>query len=244
MRLRAILLVIGLIGAACGGSGDSADGSSSAPPSTVASTTSSTPTTSTSTTTTTTTTTTTSTAPTTTATAAPAVTGEIAPTPVNAFMAAYGDFAPEDLPFPDGSVMVYWYQSQATGLWVAVFKGWDTDASGPQCPGASIHQAGTFSFISNGESGSGGCDDPQNRVKLADAPAGFRQCGALAYYVTEVPIAEEGLLFGTIERVVDGGFVGSTSQAQSAPTPDFIVDATSYSVPADFFSSGETMVSC
>jgi len=178
------------------------------------------------------------------ATAVPAVTGEIVPTPVNAFMAAYGDFAPEDLPFPDGSVMIYWYQSQATGLWVAVFKGWDTAASGPQCPGASIHQAGTFSFVSNSESGPGGCDDPENRVKLAEPPAGFRECGALAYYVTEVPTAEEGLLFATIERVVDGDFVGSTSTAQSAPTPDFIVDADSYSVPADFLASGETMVSC
>jgi len=169
------------------------------------------------------------------------------PTPVNSFMQAYGDFPADELPFPDGSVMVYWYASQGTGLWVAVFKVWESDPADPWCPGGSILQlAGQFAFISNSPSGPGGCDDPQDRPKIAAPPAGFRQCGPLTYYVTEVPITEqEGFLYATIERVVGETFVGSTSQAQiTGETPDFIVDATSYTVPADFFPSGVTQVDC
>jgi len=169
------------------------------------------------------------------------------PTPVNAFMQAYGNFPAEELPFADGSVMVYWFASQGTGLWVAVFKNWDASQAEPWCPGGSRATAsGQFDFISNSPSAPGGCDDPENRPKIAEPPAGFRQCGPLSYYVTEVPISEQdGFLFATIERVVDGSFVGSTSQAPIVPSaPDFIVDATSYTVPADFFATGETEVSC
>ncbi len=44
--------------------------------------------------------------------------------------------------------------------------------------------------------------------------------------------------------MVDGGFVGSTGQAQTAETPDFVVDANVYAIPPDFLPSSATEVTC
>ena len=40
--------------------------------------------------------------------------------------------------------------------------------------------------------------------KLADAPSGVYACGALLYYITEMPPETVGKLFGTLEIVKSG----------------------------------------
>ena len=69
-------------------------------------------------------------------------------------------------------------------------------------------------------------------------------CGALLYYLTEIPIDVEGTLYGTLEIGTAAGFEGQTSQtASDAAVPEFEPGLEGYDLPpSDVDPGGE--VSC
>ena len=62
----------------------------------------------------------------------------------------------------------------------------------------------------------------------------------MLYYVTEVPIETEGMLYGTLEIGAPDGFSGQTSQAETdlANTPEFLPEQTAYDLPASAVDPG------
>ena len=199
-------------------------------------------------TTTTTATTTTTTAPTTTTTTAPATTTTagsgataVAATPIVGVLTGYS-LGGEAL-FPPESVEAHWYQWD--GLYVVLYRGFNASSSEPICAGNSILEAdGRFANISNSPH-EGTVDEICDGVpKLADAPSGVYACGALLYYITEMPPETVGKLFGTLEIVKSGIGDGQSSIAESdiASTPEFEPGLASYELPPSNVDGGGTFV--
>ncbi len=69
----------------------------------------------------------------------------------------------------------------------------------------------------------------------------------MVIYTTPISTDTDGVfLFGTVERVNDGAFDGSTSVADLdlAATPELDPTASGYQVPAGFLPDGATEVVC
>ena len=103
---------------------------------------------------------------------------------------------------------------------------------------------GQFAYISNsshGETASELCD---GAPKLAVAPSGASACGALLYYLTEIPTETTGTLFGTLEIVRNGIGDGQSSIAESdiESTPEFEPGLESYELPPSNVDNGGTVV--
>ena len=156
-----------------------------------------------------------------------------------------------ELPFEDGAVEANWYTWD--GRYVVVYAGWDHTAGDPQCPGNSLEIAPQeFDFISNSPSGDGGCDPEDAFPNLVSGDdEGARVCEGLVLYRTIIPLEGDGgtpsagNLYGSVERAVEGGYVGATSAVAIGSGTigelDFTADA--YTVP-DGWLDGTTEVTC
>ena len=200
------------------------------------------------TTTTTTAATTTTTSPTTTTTAAPTTTTTegsdataVPATPIVGVLSAYGPGG--ESMFPAGSVEAHWYQWD--GLYVVLYRGFNTSRGEPICAGNSILETdGQFEYISNAPHEGTVAEICDGVPKLADAPSGVYSCGALLYYLTEIPTETVGTLFGTLEIVRAGVGDGQTSFAESdiASTPEFEPGLASYELRPSNVDNGGTVV--
>lgn len=155
------------------------------------------------------------------------------------------------VPFEDGGVEANWYTWD--GQFVVAYAGWDATTGDPQCPGNSLEiSPQSFDFISNSPSGDGGCDPEDTFPNLVSGDEGARVCEGLVLYRTIIPVEGDdgtptaGNLYGSIERAVEGGFVGATSMAPvdsgSIGELDFTADA--YTVPEGWLADGKTAVTC
>ena len=72
-------------------------------------------------------------------------------------------------------------------------------------------------FVSNVPTEEGACEG--FATLTTDPDVGLLVCGDTVLYVTAIPADQQGALFGTIEKLVDGGdaLIGLTSTAQSSP---------------------------
>ena len=179
-------------------------------------------------------------APTTTTTVPPVV--EVAPTAVKGLLDAYNDGG-ADL-FPPGSVEANWYQSD--GFYVVLYRGWDATSGQPICTGNSIFVDGGWQFVTNAPY-DGTMDGVCSGATEAAPDQGVRACGSLLYYLTAIPVDQDGeQLYGSLEfndGVTD--WMGQTSQAELnlAETPEFQPGAAGYSLPASDYDD-LTTVTC
>ena len=113
----------------------------------------------------------------------------------------------------EGEVRAQWYQ--AGGFYVVVYEGLDLDSSGPLCPGNSIQlPSGAFEFVSNAPTE--GADCSTFPTLSSDPDVGPLVCQGVVSYRTAIPSDQQGNLFGTIERPVDGGIMGLSSITPTA----------------------------
>jgi hypothetical protein len=69
-----------------------------------------------------------------------------------------------------------------------------------------------------------------------------KTCGALVFYVTDIPTNIEGQLFGTVERFsADGTVVGVTGGVPTnvGATPAIDLNVPGFHVPAGFLPGGQ-----
>lgn len=243
MRIRFALgasLALVLIAASCSSSSGDDDSTTSTAAEAATTTTAAVTTTTTAATTTTAPTTTTTTAPTTTTTAESSGT-PVAATPIVGVLRGY-NLGGEAL-FPPESVEAHWYQWD--GLYVVLYRGFDASSGDPICAGNSIlDPVEGFVNISNSPH-EGTVDEICDGVpKLADAPSGVYACGALLYYLTEIPTEAAGTLYGTLEIVTAGAGDGQSSIAETdiASTPEFEPGLASYELPPSNVDTGGTVV--
>jgi len=180
---------------------------------------------------------TTTTAPTTTTTAAGSDATSVDATPILGTLQGYS-LGGEAL-FAPGSVEAHWYQWD--GLYVVLYRGFDASSGEPICAGNSILEAdGRFANISNSPHEGTVAEICDGVPKVADAPSGVYACGALLYYLTEIPTETVGKLFGTLEIVKAGIADGQTSLADSdiAATPEFEPGLDGYNLPPSAVDDG------
>jgi len=236
-RLALVILVLGLVSAACSGSTTDTtarDEQSSATTSTVEVTTT---TTATPTTTAAPETTTTTAASTTTVALEAAV---VPPTPVVGVLDPYSPGG-ADL-FAPGAVEAHWYQWD--GLYVVLYRGFDASDGTPICAGNSILETGAgWTHITDSPHAGEVDKICIDAVRIAEAPSGVFACDTLLYYVTEIPTDLGGDLFGTLE-IGDGEWNGQTSQAPAdlAGTPEFEPGMAAYELPQTDVDPGGVVV--
>ncbi len=143
--------------------------------------------------------------------------------------------------FPPGSVEAHWYQWD--GSYVVLYRGWDAASAASRqgiCAGASIlpPSGPPWLFVTNSPYRGDAEAICVNAAKID--PFGVQSCGPLLYYLTEIPIDEEGTLFGTLEIGDASGFNGQTSEAPADPeVPQFEPNRAAYELPpADVDSLG------
>jgi hypothetical protein len=192
-------------------------------------------------------TTTTTAAETTTTTAAPGTTTtgpsgtQVAETPIVAVLQPYA--AGGDALFPAGSVEAHWYQWE--GVWVVLYRGVDADNAPPICPGNSIEvTAGEFAHTSNAPFNAEADEVCVDAPNLAGEGSGVQACGALLYYITEIPIEAGGALHATLEVNEGSGFIGQTGAvpADAAVAPEFTPYQAAYTLPASGVDEGGTVL--
>ena len=132
-------------------------------------------------------TTTTTTEPATTTTAAPTA-GTVGATPVVGVLVPYS--ANGGGLFPPSSVEAHWYQYEDS--YVVLYRGFDASAGTPICAGNSIFDGSTFTNISNSPHLGTTDEICVGAPTIAESPAGVYACGALLYYVTQIPTDIEG----------------------------------------------------
>jgi hypothetical protein len=138
----------------------------------------------------------------------------------------------------------HWYQND--GHYVVLYRGFDAAGSIAICAGNSIQIEGVWTDITNSPYLAGAdeiCVFP-SQPKIADPPAGVFACGSLLYYVTEIPVEDEGFLFGTLEIGTANGFEGETSSATTNldNTPGFLPGQAAYQLPASGVDAGGLVV--
>jgi hypothetical protein len=165
----------------------------------------------------------------------------VAATPIVGVLSAYS-LGGEAL-FPGESVEAHWYQWD--GLYVVLYRGFNALLGEPICAGSSILAAGgRFENISNSPHEGTVAEICDGVPKLADAPSGVYSCGALLYYLTEIPTETVGQVFGTLEIVKEGLADGQSSIAETdiASTPEFEPGLASYELPPSNVNDGGTVV--
>ena len=184
---------------------------------------------------------TTTTAPAETTTTAPP-TAVVAETPIRGVLQPYGDGSGADL-FPPGSVEANWYRWG--DLYVVLYRGFDAAAEQQICAGNSIQEEAGFNHVTNSPHLGAADEICVGTARIAEPPSGVVACGSLLYYVTEIPTATEGVLWGTLEIGTAAGFSGQTSQAlpDLAATPEFLPDQAAYELPPSDFDD-LTIVTC
>ncbi len=144
--------------------------------------------------------------------------------------------------FPPGSVEAHWYQWD--GSYVVLYRGFDAAAGNEICAGSSIEIGSLFSNVTNSPYLGEVEEICVDAASIATAPQGVDACGALLYYLTEIPIDAEGILYGTLKISTVAGFEGQNSQtAFDATVPEFEPGLEGYDLPpSDVDAGGE--VSC
>ncbi|GEM_PF-5969160 len=139
----------------------------------------------------------------------------------------------------DGEIRVY-FNNGSHGTLIAIYHGAGTADPTDLCPGNSINAGGVFQNISNAPLTPGACDGIQT-----DRGA-VRICsGGVWLYETHIPNDSEGILSGSVDKVVDGAIVGVTGQATNQPgTPVIDWAADSYVVSTMFTNDGSTEIFC
>jgi hypothetical protein len=101
--------------------------------------------------------------------------------------------------------------------YVVAYFGLDLAVTGPLCPGNSIRTSQGFEFVTNAPTEAGACDGVPTATD--DASVGPRLCQGIVLYVTAIPSDRQGLLFGTLNKLVDDGAAisGLTSVAETSP---------------------------
>ncbi|MGB7861036.1 MAG: hypothetical protein WBM90_11110 [Acidimicrobiia bacterium] len=177
-------------------------------------------------------------ATTTTATSTPSVSAvAVEPTPTVGVLLPYGPGG-EEL-FEPGSVEAHWYQWN--NFYVVLYRGYDASTGNPICAGNSILVPGVgFNNVTNSPINGTADSVCVDAARIAEQPAGARACGALLYYVTEIPTDLDGDLYGTLELNDGSGWIGQTSSATSdlANTPMFEPDQTAYELPPSDVAEG------
>lgn len=155
---------------------------------------------------------------------------EVPVTPVVGVLAAYNEGG--EMLFPSGSVEAHWYQ--ADGHYVAVYRGFDASAGTPMCPGNSIYDGAGWIHVTNSPLNGTVGEICNAAPMIAEPPMGAYTCGSLLYYLTAIPVAQNGYLYGTLELSTATETIGHTSQVLTdAPaTPEFPIGLTAYSLPA------------
>ena len=117
--------------------------------------------------------------------------------------------------------------------------GWCDELSDPTglCPGNSLNSGG-FEFISNAPACEGACEGFPTDV------GSVRVCTSNVWlYNTKIPNDSVGDLYGSLEKLVDGTFVGSTAVAtNTAGTPPIDYTAPGYTISAMFTIDGATSI--
>jgi hypothetical protein len=125
-----------------------------------------------------------------------------------------------------------------------LYRGFDASSGEPICAGSSIlEEEGRFANISNSPHEGTVAELCDGVPKLADAPSGVYACGALLYYLTEIPTETVGQLRGTLEIVTNGQSDGQSSSADSeiAATPEFEPGLDGYDLPPSAVDDGGTV---
>jgi hypothetical protein len=158
-------------------------------------------------------------------------------TPIVGVLAPYSGNSPVP-----SATEAHWYQNN--GLYVALYRGFDASSGTEICAGNSIQADGAWTHVTNSPH-VGAADAICVGTTLAQAPSGVYACGSLLYYITEIPVENEGILFGTLEIGTAAGFEGSTSQAPAdiASTPEFLPGQAAYQLPASGVDAGG-LVTC
>ena len=227
-----------LIVAACGDSSDSSDGDSSAPESTTESSTEAPEDTTAASTSEAVTTTA---APTTTAATTEAPTTTTART-VATIEESFVGAPTAPYPGPETgleNISVY-FNNGSNGTIVAIYHGEGTADPTDICPGNSLQGPGGFEFISNAPLTEGACDGFPSDV------GSVRICtGGVWLYETKIPNDSDGVLWGSVETMVDGQVGGVSAQALNSPgTPVIDYSADAYTVSAMFTNDGSTEIEC
>lgn len=126
-----------------------------------------------------------------------------------------------------------------------LLRGFNASSGGPICVGNSILEADDRSAnISNSPHQGTVAEICDGVPKLADAPSGVYACGALLYYLTEIPTETVGTLFGTLEIVRSGVGDGQSAIAESdiTSTPEFEPGLSAYELPPSNVDNGGTVV--
>lgn len=220
-RALVLITIFGLVAAGCGGSSDDTTTTTAAPAQTT--TTAAEPTT------------TTTMAETTTTTEA-VVAYAVPATSTIGVLQPYSDEGGNL--FPAGSVEAHWYQWD--GLYVVLYRGYDATSGNEICAGNSIlPPVGSWIFVTNSPYLGAAGEICVGAAAILEAPLGVFACDSLLYYLTEIPIDEEGTLFGTLEIGTAAGFNGQTSQAVADPTvPEFEPGQAAYELPPSDVDAG------
>ena len=137
-----------------------------------------------------------------------------------------------------GDVKVY-FNNGTSGFIVAIFHGSGmTDPTG-LCPGSSLF-AGSFQFVSNAPAAVDACDGFTTDV------SSVRVCTSAVWLLqTKIPNDSVGDVYGSLEKIVDGDFVGMTAVATNSPgTPPIDFDADVHTIPSMFTIDGAAEISC
>ena len=98
----------------------------------------------------------------------------------------------------------------------------------------------SFDFVSNAPATKGACEGFPTDV------GSVRVCTSNVWlYNTKIPNDSVGDLYGSLEKLVDGTFIGSTAVATNSPgTPPIDYTAPGYTISAMFTIDGATTITC
>ncbi len=147
------------------------------------------------------------------------------------------------MPYPagpavEGEVRVY-FNNGTDGTLVAIYHGEGLSDPTGLCPGNSLN-AGGFQFISNAPASEGACDGFPTEV------GSVRVCTSNVWlYNTKIPNDSVGDVYGSLEKLVDGTYLGATAVATNSPgTPEIDYTADAYTISAMFTIDGATEITC
>lgn len=126
---------------------------------------------------------------------------------------------------------------------MVLYRGFDAASGDPICAGNSILDGTTFANISNSPHLGAAEEICVGAPTIATSPAGVYACGSLLDYVTEIPTAAEGAVWGTLELGTTEGLEGQTTGPSGTPTdiantPEFIPGLTTYELPPSGVDAG------
>lgn len=134
------------------------------------------------------------------------------------FAAAEGAITPSaaDMPFPPDSVVVKWFQQD--GLYVAYFEGFPTEEA--LCVTTWIEVDQEVLYSANSPTALGGC---AAEITQHQGATGVHRCeGGVVTFLTEIPVAANGVLFANARHLIEDRIDGLEGSVASdiANTPE------------------------